>query len=108
MIVIFLVLCIIIIILTLTITYKNKKYNELNDKLLYDGAFLITLSEFVTYTKLHSNKEIITNDMINAVKTCVNKGLYDVTFIDDKQMSDDIYRSFAEKIFEFVDKMDKE
>ena len=46
--------------------------------------------------------------MINAVKTCVNKGLYDVTPVDDNYTQDNAYYSFVEQMFSFVDEMDKE
>ena len=46
--------------------------------------------------------------MVNAVKTCVNKGLYDVTPVDDNYTQDNAYYSFAEQMFSFVDEMDKE
>ena len=86
----------------------RKKYDNLYQELIQDKMFLITLSEFVIHIKEHTNKEIITNDMVNAVKTCVNKELYDVKAIDDDYTQDNAYYSFAMQMFSFVDEMDKE
>ena len=86
----------------------RKKYDNLYQELIQDKMFLITLSEFVIHIKEHTNKEIVTNDMINAVKTCVNKELYDVKAVDDDYTQDNAYYSFAEQMFEFVEDMDKE
>ena len=103
------VICIIcIIILSVVIVHKNKMYDDLFFDTTHDRAFLVTLSEFVIHTKTHSDAEVITNDMINAVKTCINKGYYDVTPIDDNCIQDISYYSFAEQIFKFVEDMDKE
>ena len=86
----------------------RKKYDNLYQESIQDKMFLITLSEFVIHIKEHTDKEIATNDMINAVKTCVNKGLYEVTTVDDNYIQDVSYYSFAEQIFKFVEDMDKE
>ena len=86
----------------------RKKYDNLYQELIQDKMFLITLSEFVIHIKEHTNKEIITNDMVNAVKTCVNKELYDVKAIDDDYTQDNAYYSFAMQMFSFVDEIDKE
>ena len=86
----------------------RKKYDNLYQESIQDKMFLITLSEFVVHIKEHTDKEIATNDMINAVKTCVNKGLYEVTTVDDNYIQDVSYYSFAEQIFKFVEDMDKE
>ena len=95
-----------ILLISLIISYK--RYNELLKESIQDKLFLATLSEFVIHTKAHSDKEIVTNDMINAVKTCVNKKLYEVTPVDDNYTQDNAYYSFAEQMFSFVDEMDKE
>ena len=102
----FLVLLILIFLISLIMSYK--RYNELLKEAIQDKLFLATLSEFVIHTKSHSDKEIVTNDMINAVKTCVNKELYDVKAIDDDYTQDNAYYSFAMQMFSFVDEMDKE
>lgn len=86
----------------------RKKYDNLYQELIQDKMFLITLSEFVIHIKEHTDKEIVTNDMINAVKTCVNKELYDVKAVDDDYTQDNAYYSFAMQMFSFVDEMDKE
>lgn len=96
------------LILLISLIMSYKIYNELLKEAIQDKLFLATLSEFVIHTKAHSDKEIVTNDMINAVKTCVNKELYDVKAVDDNYTQDNAYYSFAEQMFEFVEDMDKE
>ena len=96
------------LILLISLIMSYKKYNELLKESIQDKLFLATLSEFVIHTKAHTDKEIVTNDMVNAVKTCVNKGLYDVTPVDDNYTQDNAYYSFAEQMFKFVEEMDKE
>ena len=96
------------LILLISLIMSHKRYNELLKEAIQDKLFLATLSEFVIHTKAHSDKEIITNDMINAVKTCVNKELYDVKAVDDDYTDDNAYYSFAMQMFSFVDEMDKE
>ena len=96
------------LILLISLIMSYKRYNELLKESIQDKLFLATLSEFVIHTKAHTAKEIVTNDMINAVKTCVNKGLYDVTPVDDNYTQDNAYYSFAMQMFSFVDEMDKE
>lgn len=95
-----------IFLISLIMSYK--RYNELLKEAIQDKLFLATLSEFVIHTKAHTDKEIVTNDMVNAVKTCVNKGLYEVTTVDDNYTQDNAYYSFAMQMFSFVDEMDKE
>ena len=96
------------LILLISLIMSYKRYNELLKESIQDKLFLTTLSEFVIHTKAHSDKEIITNDMINAVKTCVNKELYDVKAVDDDYTQDNAYYGFAEQMFKFVEEMDKE
>ena len=96
------------LILLISLIMSYKRYNELLKESIQDKLFLATLSEFVIHTKAHSDKEIVTNDMINAVKTCVNKELYDVTPVDDNYTQDNAYYSFAEQMFKFVEEMNKE
>ena len=95
-----------IFLISLIMSYK--RYNELLKEAIQDKLFLATLSEFVIHTKAHTDKEIVTNDMINAVKTCVNKELYDVKAVDNDYTDDNAYYSFAMQMFNFVDEMDKE
>ena len=83
-------------------------YDDLFFDTTHDRAFLVTLSEFVIHIKEHTDKEIATNDMINAVKTCVNKGVYEITPVDDDYTEEDTYYSFAGQMFKFVEEMDKE
>ena len=96
------------LILLISLIMSYKRYNELLKESIQDKLFLTTFSEFVIHTKAHTDKGIVTNDMINAVKICVNKGLYEVTPIDDNYTQDNAYYSFAEQMFSFVDEMDKE
>ena len=96
------------LILLISLIMSYKRYNELLKEAIQDKLFLATLSEFVIHTKAHSDKEIVTNDMINAVKTCVNKELYDVKAVDDDYTQDNAYYSFAMQMFSFVEDMDKE
>ena len=96
------------LILLISLIMSYKRYNELLKESIQDKLFLATLSEFVIHTKAHTDKEIVTNDMVNAVKTCVNKELYEVTPVDDNYTQDNAYYSFAEQMFKFVEDMDKE
>ena len=96
------------LILLINLIMSYKRYNELLKESIQDKLFLATLSEFVIHTKAHTDKEIVTNDMVNAVKTCVNKELYEITPVDDNYTQDNAYYSFAEQMFKFVEEMDKE
>ena len=96
------------LILLISLIMSYKRCNELLKEAIQDKLFLATLSEFVIHTKSHSDKEIVTNDMINAVKTCVNKEIYDIKAVDDSYTDDNAYYSFAMQMFNFVDEMDKE
>ena len=96
------------LILLISLIMSYKRYNELLKESIQDKLFRATLSEFVIHTKEHTAKEIVTNDMVNAVKICVNKGLYDVTPVDDNYTQDNAYYSFAEQMFKFVEEMNKE
>ena len=72
-------------------------YNEsVQDKIL-----IATYSEFVMQVLSHSEYEIIETDMINAVKTCINKEIYDLKMIDDTN-NKDTYECFAEQVLTFV------
>ena len=96
------------LILLISLIMSYKRYNELLKESIQDKLFLATLSEFVIHIKAHTDKEIVTNDMVNAVKTCVNKELYEITPVDDNYTQDNAYYSFAEQMFKFVEEMDKE
>ena len=96
------------LVLLISLIMSYKRYNELLKESIQDKLFLATLSEFVIHIKAHTDKEIVTNDMVNAVKTCVNKGLYEVTPVDDNYTQDNAYYSFAEQMFKFVEEMNKE
>ena len=98
----------IIIILIYIIIHKRNQYKELHNESIQDKILIATYSEFVIQILSHSEYEIVENDMINAVKTCVNKELYDVKAVDDDYTQDNAYYSFAMQMFSFVDEMDKE
>ena len=97
----------IIIILTYIIIHKRKQYKELHNEFVQDKILIATYSEFVMQVLSHSEYKIVENDIINAVKTCVNKEIYDLKMIDDTE-NKDTYECFAKQMLEFVRKMDKE
>ena len=96
------------LILLISLIMSYKRYNELLKESIQDKLFLATLSEFVIHTKAHTDKEIVTNDMINAVKTCVNKEIYDIKAVDDSYTQDNAYYSFGEQMFKFVEERNRE
>ena len=91
----------IIIILTYIIIHKSKQYKELHNESVQDKILIATMSEFIVQVSLHSEYEIVNNDMINAVKTCVNKEIYDLKMIDNIE-NKDTYEYFAEQVLTFV------
>ena len=97
----------IIIILTYIIIHKRKQYKELHNDSVQDKILIATYSEFVIQVLSHSEYEIVENDMINAVKTCVNKEIYDLKMIDNTD-NKDTYEYFAKQMLEFVRNMNKE
>ena len=97
----------IIIILIYIIIHKRNQYKELHNESVQDKIVIATYSEFVIQILSHSEYEIVENDMINAVKTCVNKEIYDLKMIDDTE-NKETYECFAKQMLEFVRKMDKE
>ena len=97
----------IIIILTYIIIRKRKQYKDSHNETIQDKILIATYSEFVMQVLSHSEYEIVENDMINAVKTCINKEIYDLKMIDDTN-NKDTYECFAKQMLEFVEKMDKE
>ena len=86
----------------------RKKYDNLYQESIQDKMFLITLSEFVVHIKANLDEEIVATNMVNAVKTCVNKGVYEIKPVDDDYTEEDTYYSFAGQMFKFVEEMDKE
>lgn len=97
----------IIIILTFIIIHKSKQYEELHNESIQDKILIATMFEFVMQVLLHSEYEIVETDMINAVKTCINKEIYDLKMVDSTN-NKDTYECFAKQMLEFVRKMDKE
>lgn len=91
----------IIIILTYIIIHKMKQYKDSHNETIQDKILIATYSEFVMQVLSHSEYEIVENDMINAVKTCVNKEIYDLKMIDDTN-NKDTYECFAEQVLTFV------
>ena len=97
----------IIIILTYIIIHKSKQYKELHNESIQDKILIATMSEFIVQVLSHSEYEIVETDMINAVKTCINKEIYDLKMFDDTN-NKDTYECFAEQMLEFVRNMNKE
>ena len=91
----------IIIILTFIIIHKSKQYEELHNTSVQDKILIATYSEFVMQVLSHSEYKIVENDIINAVKTCVNKEIYNLKMIDDTE-NKDTYECFAEQVLACV------
>lgn len=91
----------IIIILTYIIIHKRKQYKELHNESVQDKILIATMSEFIVQVSLHSEYEIVNNDMINAVKTCVNKEIYDLKMINNTD-NKDTYECFAKQVLTCV------
>ena len=103
------IVSIILNIITVIIVCKLcSKYTKLYEESSQDRIFLVTLVEYILHMKAHTDNEVITNDMINAVKTCVNKGYYEIKPVDGICSDSEAYENFAEQVFSFVEKMDKE
>ena len=91
----------IIIILIYIIIHKRNQYKELHNESIQDKILIATMSEFIVQVLSHSEYEIVETDMINAVKTCVNKEIYDLKMIDDTN-NKDTYKCFAEQVLTCV------
>ena len=91
----------IIIILIYIIIHKRKQYKELHNESIQDKILIATYSEFVIQILLHSEYEIVETDMINAVKTCINKEIYDLKMVDSTN-NKDTYECFAEQVLTCV------
>lgn len=91
----------IIIILTYIIIHKRKQYKELHNESIQDKILIATMSEFIVQVLSHSEYEIVETDMINAVKTCVNKEIYDLKMINNTD-NKDTYECFAKQVLTFV------
>ena len=103
------IVSIILNITTVIVVFKLcSKYTKLYEESSQDRVFLATLVEYILHMKAHTDNEVITNDMINAVKTCVNKGYYEIKPVDGVCSDSEAYENFAEQVFSFVEKMDKE
>ena len=98
----------IIIILIYIIIHKRNQYKELHNESIQDKILIATMSEFIVQVLSHSEYEIVNNDMINAVKTCVNKGYYEIKPVDGVCSDSEAYENFAEQVFSFIEKIDKE
>ena len=96
-------------IITVIVVFKLcSKYTKLYEESSQDRVFLVTLVEYILHMKAHTDNEVITNDMVNAVKTCVNKGYYEIKPVDGVCSDSEAYENFAEQVFSFVDKINKE
>lgn len=104
---IIIILLITMIILIRVIIHKNKEYTLFQSDTTQNYIFLITFAEFIMYTKSHTDNKIVTNDMINAIKTCINRGLYETTLLDSGYAQDDVYTYCAEQMFKFAEKIDE-
>ena len=103
------VICIICdLAMLITILKLCKKYKELYEMEVQEKTMLITLSEFVVHIKSNLDEETVATNMVNAVKTCVNKGSYEGKPVDDDYTEEDTYYGFAGQMFKFVEEMDKE
>ena len=96
-------------IITAIIVFKLcSKYTKLYEESSQDRVFLVTLVEYILHMKAHTDNETVNNDMVNAVKTCVNKGYYEIKPVDGVCSDSEAYENFAEQVFSFVEKIDKE
>ena len=103
------IISIILNIITVIVVFKLcSKYTKLYEESSQDRIFLVTLVEYILQMKAHTDNETVTNDMINAVKTCVNKGYYEIKPVDGVCSDSEAYENFAEQVFSFVEKIDKE
>ena len=103
------IVSIILNVITVIVAVKLcSKYTKLYEESSKDRIFLVTLVEYILHTKAHTDNETVNNDMVNAVKTCVNKGYYEIKPIDGVCSDSEAYENFAEQVFSFVEKMDKE
>lgn len=96
------------IIMVIIVFKLCSKYTKLYEESARDRIFLVTFVEFLIHTKAHSDNEVITNDMVNAVKTCVNRGYYEIKPVDGICSDSEAYENFAGQVFEFIDEIDKE
>ena len=103
------IVSIILNVITVIVVLKLcSKYINLYEESSKDRIFLVTLVEYVLHMKAHTDNETVNNDMVNAVKTCVNKGYYEIKPVDGVCSDSEAYENFAEQVFSFVDEMDKE
>ena len=102
------ILLVTIIILIKVIIHKNNKYTQFQNEITQNYIFLVTFAEFIMYTKSHTDNKIVINDMINAIKNCINRGLYEATVLDNEYAQDDVYAYCAEQMLRFAEKIDEE
>ena len=103
------IVSIILNVITVIVVLKLcSKYTNLYEESSKDRIFLVTLVEYVLHMKAHTDNETVNNDMVNAVKTCVNKGYYEIKPIDGVCSDSEAYENFAEQVFSFIEKIDKE
>ena len=96
------------IIMVIIVFKLYSKYTKLYEESARDRIFLVTLVEFLIHTKSHSDNEVIINDMVNAVKTCINRSYYEIKPVDGVCSDSEAYENFAEQVFSFIEKIDKE
>ena len=103
------IVSIILNVITVIVVLKLcSKYTNLYEESSKDRIFLVTLVEYILHMKAHTDNETVNNDMVNAVKTCVNKGYYEIKPVDGVCSDSEAYENFVEQVFSFVEEMDKE
>ena len=103
------IVSIILNVITVIVVLKLcSNYTKLYEESSQDRVFLVTLVEYILHMKSHTDDETVNNDMVNAVKTCVNKGYYEIKPVDGVCSDSEAYENFAEQVFSFIEKMDKE
>lgn len=103
------IISIILNVITVIVVFKLcSKYTKLYEESSQDRVFLVTLVEYILHMKAHTDNETVNNDMINAVKTCINRGYYEIKPVDGVCSDNEAYENFAKQVFEFVQTIDKE
>lgn len=97
----------IVVILICLFLHKNKKYKELYTESIQNKIIVSTQSEFILQVSTQLDEKTVSNDMINAVKTCVNKGIYELKMTDTFD-GRDTYERFAQNMLELAKLNNKE
>lgn len=97
----------IVVILICLLLHKNRKYKELYTESIQNKIIISTQSEFILQVSTQIDEKIVNNDMVNAVKTCVNKGIYELKMADTFN-DRDTYERFAQNMLELAKLNNKE